>query len=260
MAKKNYDVAVLNTLQASGADIVISNGKVSLDSGAADQILPIQWKNIVSYSKTSYAAGTAEKEYIDFTAITPAANTEYTLSVKHNGKTRTYSMIGKTAPTNAAAIVTAIVADVNNDPNAVVTAVASTNVVQLTMKASALSGGGITSSSAGASVTTNTAFVAPAGSAAEVEAARKGASQTNGEYTKYSIIYDKPVSHNAISGQKAFLEVEAVIYVREGATNFSDLETDIDQILAQTASSGSRGLDTASIAALAGSVKNYITI
>ena len=256
------DVAVLNTIQASAADVEVVKGDFGLAASAADAMEAIPHKDIISWTNTPYAAGTAATLKFEYTAVALVGGVQYSVVLYHNGVSKTYSVVQATAYASVNALVVAIAAKINLDGNAPVVASDSTTRLVIIQKAATVADGAVSwtnNSGAPVYVTGAVAYVAPAGLPAEIDAVKPGSSVTAGQYTKHSIVWSKLVSHNAVSGLKVYREVETRVYSDEGATNFAAYETGMDNKLGVVVVAGATGgLNSTSAATLAASVATYI--
>lgn len=258
---KTINVGVLNTIQAAGADLSLSKGKLSLDSSAADQMGSIDFKNIESFTTTAYSAGVARVFKFQYSGVSLAADVANTVYLTHNGETKSYSVISASTWASATALVTAIVDKINADASAAVVASQSTSILILTQKSATVVNGTVTgTNSSGATVynTGVTAYVAPSGTEGIVNAAKAGSAAPAGTYTTYTFVWKKKVGHNAVSGLDVYREVQTLLYVKDSATNYAAFNTALGEIIDATAGAGSSGIDTTSAATVAGSIKRYI--
>jgi len=86
----------------------------------------------------------------------------------------------------------------------------------------------------GATVATQTAYVAPVGTPEEVGNylyPTSGLSASGNEYTRYTLVHRKYVRHNGVGGLKVVAEAEVFVYAEENAAAFAAFETAIDAIL-----------------------------
>lgn len=270
---KTIDVGVVNVFQAAGADAVILKGEVSLSATTATNnpgvgsIGGVEYASLTSYSKTAYAAGTASVKDIEYNGVALTAGVQNTVTITHNGVTNTFSVISATAWADAEAVVDALVEKINQAGSNVqyTAAKITTDNLQITLAAAGVANGDFElSSNTGGAINESTAYEAPSGSEDEVNKASVGSAVSGGQYTKYSLVWDKLVSHNAISGLKAYRTVETLIYAEEGGTNFADFEKYMDAYLA--GSSGANGtpvgsvyaFNSASTATLSAGIEKYL--
>ena len=100
------------------------------------------------------------------------------------------------------------------------------------MSAAGVANGAIsTTSVTSAGVSTSTPYVAPSGTVGELAKLTPKVSIAGGEYTKISVIWNKLVSHNGVSGLKVYREVETLVYVEENATNYAAFANEFEDIL-----------------------------
>ena len=227
---KLVDVAVLNTT-AGATDAVVAKGNLSLAAAATDAIGAIPMKDVLSWTNTAYSAGVLADDEVQF-AATPAAGT-YSITVEDNDEKRTYS-VTYAAATTGATVVADLIAEFAKYAGSVdyqAVAGATVNDLDVRMLAAGINNGGTSVSSVGGTVTNSTPYTAPSGNVAEISKLTPKVTLAGGQYTKHSIIWNKLVSHNAVSGLKVYREVETVIYSEENMANFAALEAEIDSIL-----------------------------
>jgi hypothetical protein len=232
MAKLN-DVAVLNAPAAAAADIDFGKGLLDLQNGGTtgDDIEGISMKDVTSFTRTAYAVGTAQVDDVDFNGITAAGT--YSISVEHNDELRTYS-VTFAAATTAAVICAELVKEFARYAGAVqyTAAVNATDDVQITMSTAGIANGAMSTTSASATgVSTGTPYVAPSGTVGELSKLTPKTLLAGGQYTKISVIWNKLVSHNGVSGLKVYREVETLVYVEENATNYTAFADGFEDIL-----------------------------
>jgi len=234
-----FDVGVLNTI-VGAADAVISKGEVSLsattetNNPGVGSISGVSYKDLLSYSKTAYSAGVASVKEVPYTGVPLTAGVQNTITITHNGVTNTFSVISAVAFASTAAIATALVAKINQASSNVdyTAAVQNTDEVHVTLSTSGIEFGDFDiSSNTGGAVNVGTAFVAASGTAAQLNALSPNAAIAGGQYTKHSMIWNKLVSHNAVSGLKVYREVETLIFSEENAGAFAAFEAELDAIL-----------------------------
>lgn len=247
MIRKAHYATVLNVIQATAADVDLATGVISM-TGLPD--LPM--KDLRKYTKLAYTAGVASVKTVNVGAgVSLVAGAEYTLEVRalKTGRVRKYYAFAEadtalTANQLAAALNTQIGAELA--ANRIVSSTVSTSTLTLTL--SNLADGDfdivLTERSApqNPTLTTTTAFVAPAGTAALVSeatgfptGAANGQVASAGEYTTYEILMHEPKPHNEVQGQNVGFTKRVLIALEENATNFAALETALDAILEGTA-------------------------
>ena len=257
MSHKPSDVAVLNTIQAAAADVVLSGGKLQLNDGSVDLLTDsVKISDALAVVKTAYAAGTASVKEYDLAGVALAANTQYVMSVEvpqvagfnnvqvSNGnfgrneaneliRIRTYVVWVGAAPT-ANELRDLFIARINDDAGARVTAASGgAGVVELTLD-DVNDGDFSTEAPAGAAESVTTPYVAPSGTPALVNADSPNAASATGQYSTWSISLLRARRHNNVGGGNAFFEEVTRIYADEGATNFAAFETELDAVLAGT--------------------------
>lgn len=251
MANRPKAIAVLNTIQALAADLVLSAGLLTTDASSDYNIgapgAPLVGTGRAS-TKTAYAAGTAPVKNTDLGAVSIVAGAPYRLAIVFpnyvafpGGGQEANQMVAireyvvftdadAAAPT-AAALAALFVARINADPQALgVASVVSTDNVRFTAS-SATNGDFSIEAPAGATYSTTTAYVAPSGTPAIVELAAPGSSSATGEYTTWLITVTTQEKHAAVSGGTVGFRNDFVIYADETAANFAAFETALDAIL-----------------------------
>jgi hypothetical protein len=242
--QKPLDVVVLNTILATAGDLSLAGGKMDVTNlGEAIKIA-----DGVSSTKTAYAAGTPSIKSYNMTGATIADNAIYRLTVSV-AKANTVSGTGSaeadqinavreyTVSTEAGATATKLKllfeARINADPQATVTAAGSTTNLELTLKK--IDGGDFTVvAPSGVGESVGTAFVAPAGTPAIVEACAPSQSSPTATYTTWTIVYNRNSRHYAVGGAYVQNTVYVDIFADSGATNYAAFVTEIDKILAGT--------------------------
>lgn len=237
--RKPIEVAVLNTIQAVAADIIVSKeGGIKLNDGTIDLINEILKNKIVSSTKTAFAAGTASDKDYDFNGLA-ADDTQFTLKVSvetfpaTEESPRSYTIWTGTGATDVT-IRDAFITEINSDTNRKVEASAGAGDI-LTLILKDVTTGDFTTDTSGAAdvpETVSVAYVAPAGTPALVDAVSSGLSAPTGEYTTYDIIWKRGARNNAISGAFTEQEVTTRVFPEEGATNFAAFVAVLDSLLA----------------------------
>jgi hypothetical protein len=249
MAQKPIQAAVLNTLAAAGAQVVLAGGKLKITdvAGTANVIDPIRVADGNGYAKIAYAAGTASVKTYNLSVVTLSANTTYSISIEIPGRVdfasgagqeanqlfaiRTYTISsGNTAPT-AANLRDAFIDAVNNDLYAGVTASNSSGDLRFTLD-DVNYGDFFVTAPAGTTETVNTAYVAPAGTPTILAKYVSPSLIDNaGQYTTWKISFDKRRRHAALSGGQGLFPEYVFIFVKNGVTNFAGFETALDDVL-----------------------------
>ena len=175
--KKPIEVAVLNTIQAVAADIIVSKeGGIKLNDGTIDLINEILKNKIVSSTKTAFAAGTASDKDYDFNGLA-ANSTQFTLSISvptfpgDEENPRKYTIWTGAAATDDG-IRDQFITEINADTNRKVEASSGGGDV-LTLILKDVTTGDFTVDTSGAAdvpEVVQVAFVAPAGTPALVDA------------------------------------------------------------------------------------------
>jgi hypothetical protein len=254
MAHKPSDVAVLNVIQAAGADAVLSGGKLQINDGSNDLLTDaIVLAFAEGYTKTAYAAGTPKVATYDFSGVSLLANTAYRLAVvfpkrigfndqqviDNGGNQEANQLIaireyivstGSTSP-SADDLKQLFIDRINADAGAIVTA-ASGGVGILQITQDDVNDGEFTvDAPAGTVENVTTPYVAPSGTPALVEAVAPTFSSPTGEYTTWTIDVNMLRRHNAVSGGQVFYPEFIQIFADETAANFAGFETAIDAML-----------------------------
>lgn len=246
-SRRPYDVAVLNSIAAAAADLSLSAGRLSCTNlGTTPQLVGTNRSSV----KTAYAAGTASVKYVDYGAVSLAANTLYTISVEvpnaiafpgggieanQLSKIRTYSWFSGTSAPTAAQVATALVALINADPQARVSAaVTTTDRVTCTLLNVADGDFYLSNYNDGGVLATSTPYVAPAGTPAIVEEFAPGKSSASATYTTWKITYNELFANAAIAGLKAYKTVDVYIFANTADADYADFATELDAILAGT--------------------------
>jgi len=251
MSHKPIDVAVLNTIQALAADVVLSGGKLQLNDGSNDLLRnAIKLVDATASVKTSYTAGTASVKDYDFAGASFLTNSQYRMSIDIPGRIdfangggqeanqlitiREYIVWTGTVTPTADTLRDAFIARINADSAAAVTASANgAGVVRITLDD--VAGGDFTTEApTGVTEAVITPYVAPAGTPAIVEADAPTFSSPTGQYTTWRISLDDFRRHNAVNGGKVAYPEFINIYADETAANFAAFETEMDAVIAGT--------------------------
>ncbi len=237
--KKPIEVAVLNTIQAVAADIIVSKeGNIKLNDGTVDLIREIQKGKITSSVKTAFAAGTVSDKDYDFDGLA-ANSTQFTLKISvptfpaTEETPRSYTIWTGAAATDDG-IRDQFIAEINSDTNRKVEAEAGAGDI-LTLILKDVTTGDFTVDTTGAAdvpETVSVAFVEPAGTPAIVDTFVSGLSSPTAEYTTYDITFKRSARNNAISGAFTEQELLVKIFADEGATNFAAFVAVLDSLLA----------------------------
>lgn len=241
MSHQADDVAVLNALQTNHSDLNFAKGLLALAGSASDAFkdggIPV--KDITGYTFTAYTAGVVSQKDYDFTGVALVGDHEYAVNIIHNGISRKYSVIYAVGsePADEDEIVTDLAAKIAADTTAAVTANDDAKSLDVTLKATELLNGDFTSNNtetAGETITI--AFVAPSGTALEVEdQAGKNGSVVGETYDKYEIFWDRATHTQAVSGLKVLAPRKTTLYIAittPAAARVTDIEAALDNILA----------------------------
>lgn len=243
------DLAVLNTIQAAAADILLSGGRLSLNDGSVDILEEIKLSDGEGFLKIAYAVGTASVKDEDFAGgITLAAESQYRVATVVDGRTdfsgggqeanqlisiREYVVwTGTVAPT-AASLAQLFMDKINLDPQKTVTATVVADKLRLTLD-DVTEGDFRTEVEAGVTSTVVTPFVEPAGTPAIVEALAPLQSSPTATYTTWKIDYKHYYKHAGVSGMEARKGEYVYIFADAGAANYAAFETELDAVLAGT--------------------------
>lgn len=239
MPNKPFEVAVLNTIQASAADAVLASGKFTLNDGSVDLLTNVELTDAVSYAATAYAAGTAE--IATMTVNTATNSSEYSFSINFLDSTdpnpllrlRTYK-VWSDATATVTEIAAAFVAAITADSAAKVTATNSSGVITITQTDAADGDLSFPVNTGDMTAATTTPHVAPAGTPAIVEVDFPGASSPTATYTTYDVVVRLFRRNNRISGAFTHQEVIVRFYADAGATNYAAFNTEIGAIFGGT--------------------------
>jgi|GEM_PF-3957813 hypothetical protein len=242
------DSVVLNTIQASHADFVLSEGTITINGLAT----PIPIKNIIKggYQEIAYAAGTPKVVTLTVTG-TPATNTLYKIRLK------AYSAQGNQlssaqqkyvlskdyayytgASDTATTVGAGLAALISNDLEGFATATSSSGVMTITA-ADATADLIVTvvdpSQASVLVVTTGTAYVAPAGTFAIVNAINPTAVSGN-TYQTYVFILKAEIPGKGLNSPgNEYIVGEVILFANSADSNFSALDTYIGTVVGGTA-------------------------
>lgn len=237
------DSVVLDTIQASAADLILSKGTLSV-KGLATAI-PMRDVFKMGFTKYAYAAGTAKVGLITIGSI--AANTAYTvqittyytqgipLSSAAEKYTETKSYVVYTgASTTATQAATQLAALINADTSSFVTATPSTNTVSIAGGDANATFVITVSDTSIFVVTTTTPYVQPQGTYAIVSKVNPNA-LSGSTYATYIWTIKTPIPGKSLNSQgNDELVGEVIIYANEAATNFAAFNTEMLAIQAGT--------------------------
>jgi hypothetical protein len=247
MAHEPKEVAVLNTIQAVAADAVLSGGKFNINDGSDDLTTPTKLVDGIEYEKTAYAAGTPSVKDYDYAGVALLANSQYRVAVVIPSTAtvagsvsseadelipiREYIVWTDSAPASASALVDLLVARINLDSDAKVTASNAAGELRLTLNDVAT--GDFRTESDG-SETVVTPYVAPSGTPAIVEALAPTKSSPTAEYTTYRFDFNDFLRNNAVSGGKVAFPAFLYVFADETAANFAAFDAEMDAIFGGT--------------------------
>jgi hypothetical protein len=237
-----------------------NNGAGSLRQAiddAGNTAIVVKAADLLNFTYTAYAAGTANVVDVDLTGVTMVANTEYVLTVnapyvqnffgggQETGatyQTRTY-VVGVDGTPTVAELQALFVARINADANAYFSATSETGDVGRITADSASAGALVVVAPAGSQITDQTAWVSPSGSVAEVLSyVNNPALVTGAGYNKYRIAYRKMIRHNAVTGLQVCKPVNSIVYLDKDDAGTSAAVTLLTSIL--NGSYGTTGANT----------------
>lgn len=247
MSLRVNQVAVLNTIQAVAADVVLASGKFKLNDGSDDLLQDIELTDAGQQIVTAYAAGTPSVREVSTIigitivdgktwkiAVTELAETNPFVEDAPDNKdslTRTYVITLADGSTDAQ-LRTAFIDRINADTNAFVTASSNGNDLRLT--ADDASADFSITQNLGLSTANSTPYVAPAGTPAIVDTFVSGLSSPTANYKTYEVVYKIFRRHQAAGGAQVGEEVRTVIFADTLATNFAAFDTELLAVLAGT--------------------------
>ena len=227
-------VSVLNL--PVGGDAALANSAVSI-TGLPD----INWRDIVAYDVEVFSAGVLQQEDVDFTGFTPVIGQAYKILVKYNiirigvAELPTESSITKIVVASTVTLIDLIddfVTAINNDLQAKVTATRNANVLELNQDDFTIDGFNVPEFPIGITgVTTNTAFVKPAGSPALVaEFVDSSVVITGTEFRKYELTVHKRKEFDS-DGDVSSQKLRAIVFADELAGGFAAFDTALTAIV-----------------------------
>lgn len=254
MAHKPSDLAVLNVIQAAGADAVLSGGKLQINDGSNDLLKEaIVLAFAEGYTKTAYTAGTPKSVECDLSGVSLLANTQYRIAVVFpkrlgfnneqvidNGGTQEANQLiavreyivssGSTSP-SADDLKQLFIDRINNDLGSIVVA-ASTGAGTFSITQNDVNDGEFFAEyPAGAVESVLAAYVAASGTPEIVEALAPAFASPTAEYTTWTIDINMLRRNNAVSGGKVFYPEFIQIFADETAANFAGFEAALDAML-----------------------------
>ena len=235
----------MNTIAASGADVTLSKGLVSITGhGRALNI-----GNIKKIVKKAYSLGVAPVHAKDLSsAVTLAAETMYTVTIVfptlNGGTTRKYNHFAATAPT-ATELATALAATIN--ASSATGVVASTSTSTLTITSNSVDNGDMLvyinkATVEGFGVTT--AYVSAKGTPALLKelTGTSGATAVSntGTYTEWEVTETEPIDAANLSGvdRDNLNEIVTSVFADASATNYAAFVTKLETALDGTLSGG----------------------
>ncbi len=252
MAQKPFETVVLNSMVAAAGNSVLAGGKYMIvDAASVPLMSKFRIADGLSYSKTAYAAGTASIKTYNLTGISLAAGTIYRLTVDIQGRVdfasgggkesnalftlRDYEVSSGSSISTADEIKSAFITRINADPQAGVTA-SSGGVGILTLTLNDVNTGDFTvpESPAGTVDGISTAFVAPSGTYDIVKKYAPLSASPTGNYTTWTINYNRQYRSAAVSGSILGTPVFIYIFAEETDANFAAFAAEVDAVLAGT--------------------------
>ena len=257
LPKLNADSALHLDTPVAG-DTVLANGVLTVKDESGDVALVVKISDITSYSYAAYAAGTANVVNVVLTSAPLAAGASYSITIsapyvqnffgggQETGaiyQARTYTVTfpsgtGVVAPT-VDQIGAALLARISADPSAYFTATYTSGTDTLAITAaSALAGPlNVTTSFAlvAGAITDATAWVAPAGTIAEVSQHINETLLGSASYSRFIIRHRKFIRHNAVTGNEVVKPSLALVYIDSTDTTAITLLTNILSGAATTA-------------------------
>lgn len=223
---------VYNPLQAAGADVSISKGKiifVGLPNG-------IKLTDVKDYTRTVYAAGTKEVRTLALAGVTVANSTAYTFVLQRldNGDKKTYTVFTAASGSTTTTLAVLVRAVINNDSGRIVNATGSTTNVILTEISTDTMGFNFTEIPTGATNTNTTPHVDPSGTYAEAFAYDPTKAAAAGTYTKYRFVFKTDVANAANSGG-GYATVVVMIFADQLDANYTAFD---DKVTATVTASG----------------------
>lgn len=231
---KNYDdYLVLDTIAAAGADIDMKRGFITIDG--LGTIIDVN--NVLNVNQQVYAAGTASVKTYDLSGLTYSADKRYRVVLRQpqSGYEKSYAYLVDSP--SAADFVDKLVADINADAGAIVTAVDATNSIQLTLDNVIVNGVAqgdfyldvlVDEADQAVAPSVGTAYVAPNGVPAMVNAEiGENVADAAGTYSRFIVEFLDKVQCGPSAGRWDFVKKKVGIYVDENAANFAgfDLNT-----------------------------------
>lgn len=220
---------VLNNTAGAG-DAAMTNGQLVLAG------ITIPWAYIRGYSRTQYAAGTAQVTTLDTTAATLVVGTQYTVTLTRLDTNAQFKFLYLAPSTSVATYKTAILTAFTNVPTAdrwVTPASTGANTMTLTevLGSSGLGVGGFTVviSETGTTVVTGTAHVNASGTVTEVNS--YGVTIAGGQYDMYNFICDVPSKVAAQDGVKGIIQGSYVYCVEKNDAQFAAFNTQLTAIM-----------------------------
>lgn len=225
----NADSALILNTPVAATDVVLSSGLLSIKDESGAVALTIKASDLLGFRYTAGTAGTANIVDVALAAVTfptnggnfaltvsaPYAQAFFSGGVETNAtfQARTYTVGTDTTPT-AAELATAFAAAINADINAYFSAVVTgSTTVRITCDNAGFGALNVVAP-IGATVTDQTAWVAPAGTPAQVLSQVNVATYVTGaSYQTYQIIYRKEIRSNIVNGLEVSKPVTALVYL-----------------------------------------------
>ena len=181
----------------------------------------IQLENVLSYTRTAYAAGTARIVTEEFTGFTIVDGQKWSFQITHNGVTKDYPVYVANSATYTI-IAQAIRTRINADPDRCVDVTGGGATLTLTQIAATVADGTFTVDTiTGVVEVTTQAYVAPQGTEAVVNALGLGTAAAGCNYTTYDITYNLFYRSEKVGGSKIAREVSVKVFAEETAVDYA---------------------------------------
>lgn len=242
----NADSALLLNTPVAATDVVLASGRLTIKDESGANALIIKASDLLNFRYTAGANGTANVVDVQLSGVSFVPNGLYSLTVSapyaqafFSGgvetnatfQPRTY-VFGVDATPTAAELATAFAAEINSDVNAYFTAtVTGGTTVRITAKNAGYGALNITAP-VGATESTVTAWVSPAGTPSQVLAQINNASLvTAALYQTYTITYRKAIRSNIVNGLEVYKPAVALVYLNAADAGTAATVTKLTSIL-----------------------------
>ena len=242
----NADSALLLNTPVAATDVVLASGRLTIKDESGANALIIKASDLLNFRYTAGANGTANVVDVQLSAVSLVANGLYSLTVSapyaqafFSGgvetnatfQPRTY-VFGVDATPTAAELAAGFVAEINADINAYFTAIVTgSTTVRITAKNAGFGALNITGP-VGATESTVTAWVSPAGTPSQVLAQINNASLvTAALYQTYQITYRKAIRSNIVNGLEVYKPAVALVYLNAADAGTAATVTKLTSIL-----------------------------